>query len=126
MVGLCFERGYTLRQMKALEAPQYLDIESRTIRYTLYTLFAVIVADGLISQFMVTAGYGSEGNPFLISMVGSGAFLDIKISGAFLATMFLWTKYNAKPRFVNTVAVTALVLYTAILFWNLLAFALAA
>ena len=112
--------------MKALKVPKYLHIESRTVRYTLYTLFAVIVADGLISQFLVASGYGSEGNPFLMSMVGTGAFLDIKISGAFLATMFLWTKYNAKPRFVNTVAVTALGLYTAILFWNLLAFILAA
>jgi hypothetical protein len=112
--------------MKALKVPKYLDIKSRTVRYTLYTLFAIIVADGLISQFMVTSGYGSEGNPFLMSMVGSGSFLDIKISGAFLATMFLWIKYNAKPRLVNTVAVTALVLYTAIVFWNLLAFVLAA
>ncbi|UCD21895.1 MAG: hypothetical protein JSW22_07710 [Chloroflexota bacterium] len=112
--------------MKVLEVPQYLNIESRTVRYTLYTLFAIIVADGLISQFMVTSGYGSEGNPFLMSMVGSGAFLDIKISGAFLATLFLWTKYSTKPRFVNTVAVTALALYTAIVFWNLLAFILAA
>ena len=62
----------------------------------------------------------------LMSMVGSGAFLDIKISGAFLATLFLWIKYNARPRLVNTVAVTALVIYTAILLWNLFAFVLAA
>lgn len=112
--------------MKALKVPKYLNIEDRTVRYTLYTLFGVIVADGLISQFLVTTGYGSEGNPLLMSMVGSGAFLDIKISGAFLVTLFLWTKHNTKPRLVSTVAVTALVIYTAILLWNLLAFVLAA
>ena len=111
--------------MKALKVPKSLNIENRTVRYTLYTLFGIIVADGLISQFLVTGGYGSEGNPLLMSLVGGESFLGIKISGAFLATLFLWTKYNAKPRFVNTVAVTALVLYTAILFWNLLAFILA-
>lgn len=112
--------------MKVLKVPKYLHIESRTVRYTLYTLFGIIVADGLISQFLVTAGYGSEGNPFMMSMLGSGAFLDIKISGAFLATMFLWTKYNANPKLVSTVAVTALVFYTAIVSWNLLVFVLAA
>jgi hypothetical protein len=111
--------------MKVFKVPKYLHIESRTVRYTLYTLFGIIVADGLISQFLVTAGYGSEGNLFLMSMVGSRAFLDIKISGAFLATLFLWIKYNANPKLVNTVAVTALVLYTAIVSWNLLAFVLA-
>jgi hypothetical protein len=112
--------------MKALKVPKYLHIESRTARYTLYTLFGIIVADGLISQFLVTGGYGSEGNPFLIPMVGSGSFLDIKISGAFLATMFLWTKYNSRPRFVNTVAAIALAFYTAIVYWNLFAFVLTA
>jgi hypothetical protein len=112
--------------MKLFRVPRYLRIESRTVRYTLYTLFGVIVADGLISQFLVTGGYGLEGNPLLMSMVGSGEFLDIKISGAFLATMFLWIKHDTKPRFVNTVAVAALVIYTAILYWNLFAFVLAA
>ena len=108
--------------MKALKVPKFLHIESRTVRYTLYTLFGIIVADGLISQFLVTGGYGSEGNPLLMSWVGGGSFLGIKISAAFLATLFLWIKYNARPRLVNTVAVAALAFYTAIVYWNLFAF----
>lgn len=111
---------------KLFKVPEYLHIKNRTVIYTLCTLFGIIVADGLISQFLVTAGYGSEGNPLLASMVGGGSFLGIKISGAFLVTMFLWTKYNAKPRFVNNVAVTALVFYTVIVYWNLFGFVLAA
>jgi hypothetical protein len=108
--------------MKPLKVPKYLHIESRTVKYTLCALFGIIVADGLISQFLVTGGYGSEGNPLLMSWVGGGSFLAIKIAGAFLVTLLLWIKYNANPRLVNTVAVMALVFYTTIVYWNLLAF----
>jgi len=110
--------------MKALKVPRFLRIESRTVRYTLYVLFGIIVADGLISQFLVTGGYGSEINPLLIHLVGRDSFLAIKISGAFLATLFLWIKYNAKPRLVYTVAVVALGFYTIIVYWNLFVFLL--
>ena len=105
--------------MKALKVPNFLRIESRTVRYTLYVLFGIIVADGLISQFLVTGGYGSELNPLMMSLVGGESFLAIKISAAFLATLMLWIKYNASPRLVNTVAVVALGFYTAIVYWNL-------
>ena len=108
--------------MKMLKVPKYLHIESRTVRYTLCVLFGIIVADGLISQFLVTGAYGSEGNPFLLSLVGGGSFLAIKIAAAFLATLLLWIKYNANPRLVNKVAVVALGFYTAIVYWNLFVF----
>jgi len=72
----------------------------------------------------VTGGYGSEINPLLIHLVGRDSFLAIKISGAFLATLFLWIKYNDKPRLVYTVAVVALGFYTIIVYWNLFVFLL--
>jgi len=112
--------------MKVLQAPRSLHIESRTVRLTLLVLFGLIVADGLLSQFLVTGGYGSEGNPLLASLVGGESFLAIKIAAALLVTLFLWIKYNTNPRLVFRVAVVALGFYTAILYWNLLAFALAA
>jgi hypothetical protein len=112
--------------MKALEVPGFLRIESRTVRYTLYVLFGIIVADGLLTQFLVTGGYGSEGNPLLTSLVGGKSFLDIKISGAFLATLFLWINYNTKPRLIYTITVVALGLYTIIVYWNLFVFLLTA
>ena len=108
--------------MKALKVPGFLHIESRTVRYTLYVLFGIIVADGLLSQFLVAGGYGSELNPLLMHLVGRESFLAIKISGAFLATLFLWIKYNASPRLVYTVAVVALGVYTIIVYWNLFVF----
>jgi hypothetical protein len=112
--------------MKAFKVPGFLHIESRTVRYTLYVLFGIIVADGLLTQFLVTGGYGLEANPLLAPLVGGGSFLVIKISAAFLATLLLWIKYNTRPRLVYTIAVVALSLYTTIVYWNLFAFALAA
>ena len=112
--------------MKRLKVPKYLHIESRTVRYTLCVLFGLVVADGLISRFLVTGGYGSEGNPLLMAWVGEKSFLGIKIAGGFLATSLLWIKYNANPKLVYRIAVVALAFYTVIVCWNLLAFFLAA
>jgi hypothetical protein len=105
--------------MNALKVPRFLRIESRTVRYTLYVLFGIIVADGLLTQFLVTGGYGLESNPLLMSLVGGESFLAIKISAAFLATLMLWIKYNTRPRLVYTITVVALGFYTIIVYWNL-------
>jgi hypothetical protein len=105
--------------MKALKVPEFLRIENRKVRYTLYVLFGVIVADGLLSQFLVSSGYGLESNPLLMSLVGGESFLAIKISAAFLATLLLWIKYNTSPKLVYTITVVALGFYTIIVYWNL-------
>jgi hypothetical protein len=112
--------------MKAFKVPRFLRIESRTVRYTLYVLFGIIVADGLLTQFLVTGGYGLESNPLLASWVGEESFLAIKISAAFLATLMLWIKYNTRPRLVYTITVVALGFYTIIVYWNLFVFVLTA
>jgi len=108
--------------MNILKVPESFRIESRTVRYTLYTLFLIIVADGLITEFLVTGGYGSEANPFMRAWVSHGGFLAIKVSAAFLATLLLWIKYNIKPRLVYGITVAFLVCYTVIVSWNLFVF----
>ena len=108
--------------MNALKVPKPFRIESRAVRYILYTLFGIIVADGLITQFLVTGGHGLEVNPFLSFWVSHGAFLAIKVSGAFLATLLLWINYNVKPRLVYIITVVFLAFYTTIVFWNLSVF----
>jgi hypothetical protein len=109
-------------QTRVLRIPEFLHIESRTVKFVLCALFFTVVADGLLSQFLVTGGYGWEGNPLLMSWVGGDGFLALKVAGAFLATLLLWIKYNAKPRLVYTVAVVALCSYTIIVYWNLFVF----
>lgn len=108
--------------MNTLKVPKSFRIESRTVRYTLCALFCVVVADGLLTQFLVTGGYGQEVNPFMRAWISHGGFLAIKVSGALLATLMLWIKYNAKPRAVYAITVAFLIFYTIIVFWNLFVF----
>jgi hypothetical protein len=92
------------------------------MRLMLYALFSIIVADGLITKFLVTSGYASEVNPFLQAWVDQDLFFAIKVSGAFLVTILLWIKYNAKPKLIYTITAVFLAFYTSILFWNLFVF----
>ncbi len=88
----------------------------------LYTLFCLIIADGLLTNFLVTNGHGLEVNPFLQAWVGKDIFLAIKVSGAFLATLLLWIKYNRQAKLIYGITTVFLVLYTGIVFWNLFVF----
>ncbi len=92
------------------------------MRLSLYILFGLIIADGLLTNFLVTNGHGLEVNPFLQAWVGKDIFLAIKVSGAFLATLLLWIKYNRKPKLTYGVTVVFLAFYTGIVFWNLFVF----
>jgi len=112
--------------MNVLKVPPVFHIESRTVRYTFYALFCIVVVDGLITRFLVAGGHALEANPFLKVWVDHDLFLAIKVSGAFLATLLLWATYGVKPRLVYTITVVFLVLYTAIVFWNLSVFLFAA
>ncbi len=92
------------------------------MRLTLYTLFGLITADGLLTNFLVTNGHALEVNPFLQAWVGQDIFLAIKVSGAFLVTLLLWIKYSRKPKLIYGITVVFLALYTGIVFWNLFVF----
>ena len=105
--------------MAILSIPNYFNVTNRKMRWMLYALFSLIVADGLLTRFLVTNGYGVEGNPFLQAWVRQELFLAIKVSGAFLATLLLWIKYNKEPKLTYIIAVVSLVFYTSIVFWNL-------
>ena len=105
-----------------MKVPKLFSVKSHKMRLTLYTLFCLIIADGLLTNFLVTNGHGIEANPFLQAWVGKDIFLAIKVSGAFLATLILWIKYNWKPKLVYGIAAVFLALYTGIVFWNLFVF----
>jgi len=108
--------------VQIFKIPGHFIVKSRNIRFVLYTLFGVIVADGLLTKFLVTNGHALEVNPFLQAWVGQDLFLTIKVSGAFLVTLFLWIKYNKSPRLTYILATAFLAFYTSIVFWNLYVF----
>jgi len=105
-----------------LKVPKRFKVRSRMMRLMLYTLFGLIVADCLLTKFLVTNGHALEVNPFLQVWVGQDSFLAIKVSGAFLAALLLWVRYNTKPKLIHTTTVVFLVFYTGIVFWNLSVF----
>jgi hypothetical protein len=97
-------------------------IRLRKIEYLLGTLLSLVVADGIISQFLIKSGIGQEGNPFLRTIVTEGNFLIVKMCGAVVCVLILWNMARRVPRLVFIVSVSLVAVYTAILFWNLAMF----
>jgi len=95
---------------------------SYRIRILLGSLFAAIVADGVITKFLVINGFASEGNPFLHFWVGEDVFLTIKLLGGLLAALYLWSIYKRHPKLSIGCSSLFLTAYTFIIFWNLLIF----
>ena len=73
-------------------------VTARQMRYMLYTLFALVVADGILSDFLIMQKLGREWNPFLKNLVGSQQFLLIKACGALLVIVIMWEIYKKQPR----------------------------
>ena len=94
----------------------------RSIEYLLGTLLSLVVADGIISQFLIKSGIGIEGNPFLKTIVTEGNFLVVKMCGAVVCVLILWNMARRVPRIAFIVSVSLVSVYTAILFWNLAVF----
>ena len=91
----------------------------RKIEYLLGTLLGLIVADGVISQFLIKEGLGQEANPFLRTIATSNDFLIIKLCGAVLCVIILWNIAKRSPRFTLVFTTSVVFVYTAILFWNI-------
>jgi len=94
--------------------------DSYQIRILLGSLVAAIVADGVITKFLVHNGFAVEGNPFLHFWVGEDVFLTIKLLGGLLAALYLWGVYKRHPRLSIWCSSSFLTAYTFIIFWNLL------
>lgn len=98
----------------------YISARSYKIRILIGSLFAAVVADGIITEFLVHKGLAREGNPFLTYWVVEDEFLFIKILGGLLVTLYLWDinrRHQALSIFFSSVFLTA---YVFIIIWNLL------
>ena len=95
---------------------------SRGMKYILLSLVMLVVADGLISQFLMKHGLGREGNPFLQAFVNGGEFLLLKVVGALLSALILWDIYKSRPKVGFVSSLVFMVLYTGIVLWNLIVF----
>jgi len=94
----------------------------RRVEYLLGTLLSLVVADGLISQFLIKSGLGQEGNPFLKILIAENNFLIIKMCGAIVCVLILWNIARRLPRLIFILSSCLVALYTALLFWNIAVF----
>ena len=105
--------------MNLLKISELLDVRSYTTKFMLYTLFGLIVADGLVTQFLVTNGHASEVNPFVEALIYKDLFLATKILSAFLVTSLLWIKYKVHPDLIYRAVAVFVAVYTGIVYWSL-------
>jgi len=93
--------------------------ESQLFKVLLGTLIALVVADGIISEFLITNGAAHEGNPLLQTWIGDDMFLPIKLLGVFLATVGLSyiSRNNARVSLICTTSFVGV--YTIVVYWSL-------
>ena len=92
---------------------------SRQMKYVLVTLVVLVVADGIISRFLVSYRLGHEWNPFLQTLVGQDYFPLIKLGAVLLCALILWDIHKARPRAALASSLFFVVLYTVLVYWNL-------
>lgn len=98
----------------------YISRSSYKIRILIGALFAAIVADGIITRFLVHNGYAKEGNPFLEHWVVEDKLLMIKLLGGLLVAIYLWHIYQRHPKLSICFSSLFLAGYIFIVTWNLL------
>ena len=99
-------------------------ITHREIKHLLVVMFCLVVADGILSNYLISSGYGYEWNPFLVSIVATDSILLLKVVAAIISMFLLWNIYNKRP-IMGAVSITLIVItYTGIVYWNINAFLL--
>ena len=88
-------------------------------------LAGLVIADGIITRFLVTRDLGTEINPFLKTWVYDDRFIWLKLAGALLVTLILWDTYRRsvsrnrlKPLLIILYILVGF--YTVIVLWNIL------
>jgi len=94
----------------------------RRIEYLLGTLLSLVVADGLISQYLIKNGLGQEANPLLRILVTENNFLVVKMCGAIICVLILWNIARRLPRLIFIFSACFVGLYTALVLWNVTVF----
>jgi hypothetical protein len=91
---------------------------NNVIKYLIGTLAFLVVADGLVSHFLISYGFAQEGNPLLVVLVGKWNFLVIKVVGAFVCSLILWDIYKNWPKLALISTSCFVSVYAVIVFWN--------
>lgn len=99
---------------------------SNQVNVLLAILISLVTSDGILSNFLINKGLAIEANPVMRGWVGSIDFLAIKLAGGFLAAILLWDFSRRHPKIAFVSAICCVIFYTAIIYWNLITFVVAA
>ena len=94
-------------------------LKPRVFRYLVTALVLLIVADGLLSQYLVAGGFGFEGNPVIRGLIGKGHFVVIKMVGALVVGVILLDIYRRRAKVALLATLLCVILYTGIVYWNI-------
>lgn len=88
------------------------------MKYLLGLLVALVILDGVLTQFLVNGGLAREGNPFLQPLVGEAGFIALKVAGALLCAFILWDVYKRLPKVAIIATWCFVAAYGVIVLWN--------
>ncbi|MFC1970946.1 DUF5658 family protein [Chloroflexota bacterium] len=91
---------------------------SQRLKLLLSLLILLNIADARLSQSLIEAGIGREGNPFLEGIVGQSNFVILKVAGVVLCILFLWDIHRRHPRLATITTSFFIIFYSAIVIWN--------
>lgn len=90
--------------------------------YRIYGLLAglviLVIADGLITAYLVNHGIAAESNFFLRHWAGEWYFPLIKALGALLCGLLIWDIYRRWPRLALVSSTLFVLGYGGIVLWN--------
>jgi hypothetical protein len=92
--------------------------QSRKLLVLLGSLLALFLADAIITRFIVTHGFGYEGNPILGMWVATDQFAWVKLAGGLLACLLLWDMHRRIGRSVLVVTSVLVAIFALIVGWN--------
>jgi len=88
-------------------------------RFVLLLLLSLILADGVITEYIVYSGLGSELNPIMQQFLNEGHLIAIKIIGGFLCTFLLWDINRNNRAKAMVVSLLFIAFYTGVVYWNI-------
>jgi hypothetical protein len=90
--------------------------------YLLALLVALVIADGLLTEFLISSRIGREGNIFLAGLVSGGGLIWVKVIGALVSAIILWDVGQRHPRLAFGFTLFFVAAYTGIVVWNISVF----
>ena len=116
---IAVDQDFTLRETSTGGIEINLLLQSLRFPFVLMLLAGLMLADGLITEYLVNFGITSEGNPFMRGALAGSYFMPVKIIGAWLSALILASIYQHNPKLAAGVAWVFVGIYTVTIYWNI-------